>query len=159
MRNLILLMLGCIAPLGCLGQGVASFGAQDTQALHQVAEKWQRSWNSHDMEAFATLFTDDVQFVTKSGTWFQGKQATMNHHKQNHATVFKDSTWTTDNVAIKYVRPDVALIHIGWGLSGDSHHDGTPSNPRHGISTWVVEKRKGQWLLLAVPNVNIETPR
>ena len=159
MHNLILLMLACIAPLNCLGQGVASFGAQDTQALHQVAEKWQRSWNSHDMEAFATLFTDDVQFVTKSGTWFQGKQATMNHHKQNHATVFKDSTWTTDNVAIKYVKPDVALIHIGWGLSGDSHHDGTPSNPRHGISTWVVEKRQGQWLLLAVHNVNIETPR
>jgi len=159
MRNLILLLLACIAPFSSFGQGVASFGAQDMQALHQVAEKWEQSWNRHDMEAFATLFADDVQFVTKSGTWFQGKQATMNHHKQNHATVFKNSTWTTDNVAIKYVKPDVALIHIGWGLSGDSHHDGTPSSPRHGISTWVVEKRQGQWLLLAVHNVNIETPR
>ena len=60
---------------------------------------------------------------------------------------------------IKYVKADVAIIHIGWGLSGDSHHDGTASEPRHGMSTWVLAKRGGQWLLIAVQNVNIEPPK
>ena len=60
---------------------------------------------------------------------------------------------------IKYVKRDLAIIHIGWGLSGDSHHDGTSSDPRHGMSTWILTKQNEQWLLLGVQNVNIEAPR
>jgi len=159
MRLFILLTLACVPSLGCYSQATEKYRADDVQALNNVAQEWERSWNSHDMNALATLFANDVDFVTKSGTWFKGKEATMNHHKQNHATIFKNSTWTKDNVEIKYVKPDLAIIHIGWGMSGDSHHDGTPSSPRHGLSTWVLKKRDAQWLLLAVHNANIETPR
>jgi uncharacterized protein (TIGR02246 family) len=111
------------------------------------------------MDSMATLFATDVDFVTKSGTWFKGKEGTVNHHKKNHATIFKTSTWTADSVAIKYVKPDLAIIHVGWGISGDTHHDGTPSDPRHGISTWILTKQDAHWLLLGVHNVNIESPR
>lgn len=83
----------------------------------------------------------------------------MAHHRKNHASIFKTSVWATDSVAIKYARPDLAIIHIGWGISGDAHHDGTLNDPRHGMSTWVLTKQKDQWLLLAVQNVNIEAPR
>jgi hypothetical protein len=58
-------------------------------------------------------------------------------------------------VNIKYVKSDLAIIHVGWGITGDLDADGTPRKPRHGIFTWVVIKTKGQWLLLAVSNVNI----
>lgn len=137
----------------------AEYDANDSRALSAVAEHWQSAWNSHDMDSFAKLFADDVEFVTKSGTWFHGKQATMEHHRKNHASIFKDSTWSADQVVVTYVKPEVAIIHVGWGMSGDSHHDGTDSAPRHGISTWVLVKRGGQWLLLAVQNANIETPK
>jgi uncharacterized protein (TIGR02246 family) len=149
----------CATLLGASFAHAATYDAADTRALNTVAEHWREYWNSHDMDKFAGLFADDVDFVTKSGTWFQGKQATMEHHRKNHSSIFKDSTWSTDQVVIKYVNPDVAIIHIGWGLSGDSHHDGTTSAPRHGMSTWVLTKRNGAWLLLAVQNVNIEPPQ
>ena len=159
MRSLILFFLVYTASLNCYCQPPTKYDTKEMHALNEVAEKWQRYWNSHDMVSFATLFAPNVDFVTKSGTWFKGKEETMNHHKKNHASIFKNSIWSTDSVVIKYVKPDLAIIHIGWGMSDDTHHDGTPSEPRHGISTWVVIKQTSRWLLLAVQNVNIETPR
>ena len=159
MRFSVLFIAVCIASLSCYCQTVKKYDTKDFYALKEVSEKWERYWNNHDMVSFGALFAIDVDFVTKSGTWFKGKDETINHHKKNHATIFKTSTWTTDSVIIKYVRPDLAIIHIGWGISGDTHHDGAPSDPRHGISTWVVTKQNNQWLLLAVQNANIETPR
>jgi uncharacterized protein (TIGR02246 family) len=141
------------------GQTKNVYDAINTRQLNDVAQKWERYWNTHNTDSLQTLFAPNIDFVTKSGTWFQGKAPTTNHHKKNHETIFKTSTWFTDSVAIKYVKPDVAIIHIGWGLSGDSHHDGSPSDPRHGISTWVLVRENKQWLLLAVQNGNIETPK
>jgi len=158
MRSLILFCFYA-ASLICYCQPPTKYDVKETRALNELAEKWQQYWNSHDMDSFATLFAADVDFVTKSGTWFRGKEETMNHHKKNHASIFKTSVWATDSVVIKYVKPDLAIIHIGWGLSNDTHHDGTPSEPRHGMSTWVVVKQTNRWLLLAVQNVNIEPPR
>jgi uncharacterized protein (TIGR02246 family) len=159
LRALIFLGLCCLSAHGYCDAGSNTFTPEDAQALRHVAEEWQRCWNSHDMDAFAALFADDVDFVTKSGTWFKGKAATMKHHRQNHATIFKYSVWSTDSVDMRYVAPDVAIIHFGWGLSDDTHHDGTYSAPRHGISTWVLAKRRAQWQLIAVHNVNIEKPQ
>ncbi len=159
MRLSIFLILACIASLSSYCQTPNKYDVKNIQALNEIAKKWERYWNSHNMDSMATLFATDVDFVTKSGTWIKGKEETVKHHKKNQATIFKASTWTTDSVVIKYVRPDLAIIHIGWGLMGDTHHDGTPSDPRHGISTWVLTKQNNQWLLLAVHNVNIEAPR
>jgi uncharacterized protein (TIGR02246 family) len=39
------------------------------RALNALAEHWQSAWNKHDMDLFAKPFDDDVEFVTKSGTW------------------------------------------------------------------------------------------
>ena len=159
MRSTILFMFICAISLGGNCQTVQIYDNKDMRALNGVAEKWEQSWNHHNMDSLASLFSPNIDFVTKSGTWIKGKEATVDHHKKNHATIFKTSVWTTDSVAIKYVRADLAIIHIGWGLSGDFYHDGTPSKPRHGISTWVLTKQNDDWLLLAVQNVNIEPLR
>ena len=160
MRVQMLIVVACLAFAAPAGAAASpEYDAADTRALNAVAEHWREYWNAHDMEKFAALFADDVDFVTKSGSWFRGKELTMEHHRKNHAGIFKDSTWTIDQVVIKYVQAGVAIIHVGWGLSGDSHHDGTASAPRHGMSTWVLVKRADKWLLLAVQNVNIEPPK
>jgi uncharacterized protein (TIGR02246 family) len=159
LRTLVFLGLCCISAQQPCDAATGTFSAEDTQALRHVAEEWQRCWNAHDMDAFAVLFADDVDFVTKSGAWIKGKAATMKHQQQNHATIFKQSVWSTDSIDTRYVAPRIAIIHLGWGLSNDTHHDGTQSAPRHGISTWVLAKHRGQWQLIAVHNVNIESPQ
>lgn len=154
MRTLYLLFIGCLVVFNGFSQS-NTYNGGDLKALNALAEKWKNYWNNHDMDSMGTLLRNDVDFVTVGGRWLKGKTEAVNHHKERHQVVFKTSMWQTDSIAIKYVKPDLAIMHIGWGLSGDVDPDGTPRKPRHGIFTWVVIKENNQWLLLTVHNVNI----
>ena len=56
---------------------------------------------------------------------------------------------------IRFLAPDVALIHQTWSMAGDKNPDGTPRPPRDGIFTQVFVKRDGKWLITASQNTNI----
>ncbi len=156
----ILLLLTCVSLVASVcGQAGNAYNTNDLTRLNALASRWERYWNKHNMDSMATMLKPDVDFVNVAGIWLKGRPATVADHKQKHeGVIFKNSTWSTDSVAIKYVKPDLAIVHIGWGLKDDYDADGTPRKPRHGIFTWVVVKEKEEWLLLAGHNVNIREP-
>ena len=154
MRWVLALLIVTLFSLDVFSQSIKTYSAKDLAALRQISSNWERYWNNHDMDSMGTLLSKNVDFVTVSGTWLRGKEEALKVHKMNHATIFKTSTWATDSVSIKFLKPDLALLHISWGMSGDFDPDGTPRMPRHGIFSWLVAKTKNQWLLLSVHNVN-----
>jgi len=155
MRILCLLItLGALSFSGFC-QESQRYPPKDMAALQALPATFERCWNDHNMDSMGTMLTEDVDFINVAGTWLKGKTATVYDHKDSHSMMFKNSVFTNDSVNIKYVKSDLAIIHVGWGITGDLDADGTPRKPRHGIFTWVVIKTKGQWLLLAVSNVNI----
>ena len=159
LHHLLLLLAVNIASLDGFCQEVKTYDSNDLVALTKLPVKWERFWNRHDMDSMGTMLRNDVDFVNVAGLWIKGKEATVRDHKQKHqGIVFKNSIWLTDSVAIRYVKPDLAILHIGWGVKGDNDSDGTPRAPRHGIFTWFVQKENGVWLLLAGHNVNIREP-
>ena len=159
MQSLAFFIAFATTAFNCFAQQVNPYGTADLAALNSLPLKWQQDWNRHDMDAMGSMLRSDVDFVNVAGVWMKGKQATVTDHKKKHqGIVFKNSVWTTDSVAIKYIHSDLAILHIGWGVKGDNDPDGTPRPPRHGIFTWLVSKQKGQWQLLAVHNVNIREP-
>lgn len=130
----------------------------DLEAMKQIERGWHEAWNRHDMKALAALVAEDVDFITIAGTLLKGRNAFEGHHTSVHAMQFKESLWTTTDVQVKFLKPDIALVHVNWGIRGDKDPDGTPRQPRQGIFTWVVEKRKGRWLIIAAQNTNIREP-
>jgi uncharacterized protein (TIGR02246 family) len=68
---------------------------------------------------------------------------------------FKESVWETTDVQVQFLKPDIALVHVRWGMSGDKDPDGTPRQPRRGIFTRVFIKEGGRWLIKASQNTNI----
>lgn len=71
--------------------------------------------------------------------------------------MFKDSIWKTANTQIRFLKPDVAIVHVNWGITGDRNADGTPRKAsRDGIFTQVIVKQNGQWQIRASQNTNIE---
>ena len=131
------------------------YNSIDLIKLNDLAIKWQHYWNIHDMDSMGTLLQEDVDFVNVAGVWLKGKTATIIDHKQKHlGIVLKNSVWTTDSVAIKYIKPDLALLHLSWGLSGDNDPDGTPRKPRHGIFTWLVNQNDNEWKIITAQNTN-----
>ena len=135
------------------------YQAKDLNALKSLPLKWEKYWNNHNIDSLGTMLKEDVDFVNLAGIWLKGKEATVKLLRQVHQTTFKSSIWTTDSMEIRYVKPDLAILHIGWGISGDVDPDGSSRKPIHGIFTWVVIKEKGQWQLLTIDNVSIrESP-
>ena len=155
---IFLVILACLSSLAGHCQTPKKYAGDDLRALNQVATKWGHYWNTHNMDSMGTLLRPDVDFITVGGTWLKGRAEAAANHKEKHATIFKTSIWTTNKVDIKYMKSDLAIIHLQWGITGDFDPNGTPRVPRQGIFTWVVTKEKAQWLLLAVHNVNIREP-
>ena len=133
--------------------------AKDQEAIKSLALRWQDSWNRQDMKALAALLAEDVDFITEGGNWRKNRKEFEEYRaNKRHLMQYKESVWTTKNTEVKFIRPDVALAHVEWGIKGDKDPDGTPRQPRQGISTWVVEKRKGTWLIIAMQNTNLREP-
>jgi uncharacterized protein (TIGR02246 family) len=133
----------------------AQQSASDIEAIRQVENRWQSAWNTHDMKSLASLVAENVDFVTVTGTWLKGREAFEEHHTARHAMQFKQSVWGTTDVQVQFLKPDVALVHVSWGMSGDKEPDGTPRQPRHGIFTQVLIYDRGKWLIRASQNTNI----
>ncbi len=127
----------------------------DLEAVKQIERGWQEAWNRHDMKALAVLVAEDVDFITVSGIWLKGRKSFEEHHARVHVMQFKESVWTTTDVQVKFLKPDIALVHVSWGLRGDKDPDGTPRQPRRGIFTRVVTKHGGKWLIQASQNTDI----
>jgi len=156
MRFICSLMVLVIISTRSFGQDDMIYNTKDLDDLKSLPDKWEKYWNKHNMDSLSTMLTEDVDFVNLAGVWLKGKTASIKLLRLVHQTTFKSSVWTTDSIKIRYVKPDLAILHIGWGLSGDVDPDGTNRKPKHGIFTWVVIKEKEQWKLLEMDNVNIK---
>ena len=159
MRHILLTIFLFLFSHTVFCQNSKTYEEADLKSLNNLVSRWERYWNSHNMDSMGTLLRDDVDFVNVAGQWLKGKRETIAVHKERHLVVFKTSIWKTDSASIKYVKADLAIIHMGWGITGDVDPDGKPRTPRHGIFTWVVTKENNQWLILAVHNVNIRETR
>src|SRR5450432_2140788 len=74
MRSSILLILICTVSFGCYCQAVKKYDIKDMHALNEVADKWERYWNIHNIDSLATLFASDIDFVTKAEPGLKAKK-------------------------------------------------------------------------------------
>jgi hypothetical protein len=79
-----------------------------------------------------------------NGTWFRGRAAFEELMRRAHVMQFKESTRTTLATKVKFLTPDIAVVHSNWRISGDRNADGALlPKPREGIMTRVVVRRNG----------------
>ena len=68
---------------------------------------------------------------------------------------FKDSTNTSLQTTVRFLRPDMAVVHWSWKIEGGRNMDGTlRQEPRYGMMTMVAEKRNGTWLVVVAQNTS-----
>ena len=124
-----------------------------------VAGAWARAWNAHDMHAAARLVAPDVDFVTVAGLWLRGKDEFLRHHQDIHRSHLRTSTWTTQGYDTRWLREDLALVHVEWTITGERDVDGTPRQPRSGVFTWILDCGDGVPLIAAAHNTNLGNVR
>ena len=152
--TLLITLTWCAAPAAGQTQG----NGEDLEAIKGLSLKWQDAWNRHDMRALAALVAEDVDLITVAGTRLRSRKEFEDDHAKSHRTVLRDSVLTVDQAEVKFVRPDVAVAHIEWGITGVKGPGGEARPPQRGVLTWVLEKRKGAWLIIASQATTIREP-
>jgi uncharacterized protein (TIGR02246 family) len=155
MNTLSRLILAGAVAASVISPIAAASPEDDEQAIRQVEARWQDAWNRHDMDALAGLFTDDAAFVQVNGRRWNGPAEIKKNHAAVHTMMFKESVWSNHDTDVRFLTPDVAVVHQTWGMIGDRNPDGSPRPPRDGIFTQVFVKRDGKWLITAAQNTNI----
>ena len=137
----------------CIALPIHAQSEADEAKIRAIAAQWERAWNTHDIKALAALFTDDADFVNVGARHWKGRQAIESEHTAR-LSQFMESAWTTNDVKIQFLKPDIALVHVAWGIKGDKDPDGMPRQPREGVFTWVAVKEAQAWHLRAAQNTN-----
>jgi uncharacterized protein (TIGR02246 family) len=159
MKGVLIFVLISICA-SALGRAQDRDNATDRAAIEALGKRWQETWNRHDMAALSMLLAEDVDFVTVGGPkgWLKGRAQLLDDHAAKHKTRFKDSVWTTKEMHIRFLRPDVAVARVLWSTTGDRVPHIKHGEKREGMFMWVVEKRAGQWLVIASQNTESMPP-
>jgi len=131
------------------GREVASTSPEDA-AIQEKLRQMHDGWRARDAELFASPFAVDADYVVVNGMRLSGRQAIEQGHRRLFARIAERDSETAeafrDEVTIRYLRPDVALVHkVGYG---------TVPN----IATLVLTKNAQGWEIAALQRTAIEEP-
>ncbi len=130
----------------------------DDQAVRAVGSQLIEIWNTHDMKAFAQLFRDDAEFVNVCGMWWTGRERIRSEHEATHATVFRHSRLSVKKMQVRFLRPDVASLHLLWHLTGLALPNGEALPDREGVLVSVLVKDAVVWRIAVGQNTDIAPP-
>ena len=125
----------------------------DEVEIRSVAIRQGELWNRRDAKAYASLFTEDCDVINVVGWWWKGRDEVERKLTEAFRFVFRESRLTITDVEARFLRPDVAVAHARWTMTGARTPPGIPE-PREGIQTLVFTKHSGRWLMAAFQNTN-----
>jgi uncharacterized protein (TIGR02246 family) len=126
----------------------------DEAAVRHVPQAFADAWATHDGHQLGMIMSNDVDFVNVGGDWLHGRADFETYHSRLLSGRFKESNLMPRDTVVRFLRPDLALLHWSWEIAGDRNEDLSLRKPRMGIFTMVVEKRSGKWLVVAAQNTN-----
>ncbi len=127
---------------------LTNVSTSDEAAVREIVEQVRDGWNAGDGDAFAAPFADDADYVIINGVYIKGQPIIASGHQQIFDTVYKNSHSTATIKSVRFLRDDVALVHVQWHLIfQQGEHRST--------STMVMTKEDGQWRIAAFQNTSL----
>lgn len=124
----------------------------------ELAEEFQKAWNSHERDALAALFCADATFVNRFGHYVRGVEEIVSLHAPIHETIYSDSTMQNEVISTIALGDDAAVVHC-WSRPtvGKAHQAGP-----HAVDTVILAVLRLQadgWRIQALENVTLTNPR
>jgi len=126
----------------------------DEAAVANLPKAFADAMTKHDGHELAKIMASDVDFVTVGAMWLHGRSDFEKYHVRLLSGRFLELTMTPLQIRVRFLHPDIAVVHWSWRCTGDKNIDGTKRQPRYGMMTMVAEKRNGAWLVVAAQNDN-----
>ncbi len=124
--------------------------AADEAALRANVKQLETGWNSKSGEAFAKPFTEDADYVVINGMYFKGRAVIGKMHQQIFDTIFKETKISLNVTQIRFLRPEVAVVHVDGRLEGPAK-----DLPQDAKITFVMTKEKDGWVIAAFQNTAV----
>lgn len=125
---------------------------KDEASLRQIVQQLQDGWNAHDGKAFAAPFAADADYVIVNGMKIKGREAIEKGHAAIFANIYKDSHNIGTVQSIRFLRPDVAIVHVEWKLE---FRVGSETKKARAMNTIIMTKEGGKWSIAAFHNTPI----
>ena len=128
--------------------------ATDEAAIRALLQRCIEGWNKGSSEAFVAQFAEDSDFVTVNGVHLKGREQNAAHHQQIFDTFFKGTRLWAQVKSVRFLRPDVALMHTAGTILRPGESDASPEPAS--IQTLTVSKKGNEWLIDAFHNAPIQ---
>ena len=141
------------------GQSAAS-DAEAQAAAEATVRSFMDSWNRADGAAYGENYWPDAELVDPSGEIVDGRAAIAQEHVDLWAGIFKGSRMSATVRRVRRLDPNHIIVDFNTELSGIRQIPSGSQNQSsdNGIRTHlkhILEKRNGQWRVLAAQNTFI----
>lgn len=124
----------------------------DDAAVRENVRQMEAGWNAKSGALFAKPFADDADYVVINGLHIRGREAIDKGHQRIFDTVYKDSTLALAVKQVRFLRPDVALVHV---TARNTVRGAEGAREAEAIITLVMVKDGGAWKITAFQNTQV----
>lgn len=128
--------------------------AADDAAIRENVRQLEAGWNAKSGALFAKPFAEDADYVVINGLHLRGREAIDKSHQHIFETFMKETTVSLTVKQTRYVRSDVAVVHVGARLKSSPASAGG-AREGEGAITLVMSKEKGGWQIVAFQNTSV----
>jgi uncharacterized protein (TIGR02246 family) len=97
-------------------------------------------------------FTENCDYVNIAGVHWKGVQEIVQRHAELFQNGLKTAVQTLTGAEVRFSTPDVALVHATWDVTGSSRPTGKAVPVLKEITTMVMAKTNGKWLITSFQN-------
>jgi uncharacterized protein (TIGR02246 family) len=126
--------------------------AADEEAIRKLVLRMEEGWNRGSGRIFAEGFADDADYVVVNGMRLKGRAAIDAGHQRIFDTIYKESRITSVIQSVRFLRGDVAVIHVQWRLT---RRENEVMRDGNAMSSMVITKDGGRWAVAAFHNTPI----
>ena len=124
----------------------------DEAAIRENVKMIETGWNTKSGALFATPFAEDADYVVINGAYIKGREVIAKAHQQIFDTIYKDTTVVLTVKQIRFLRPEVAVVHVNGQRNGPAK-----DFKQEALLTLVMTKEKQGWTIAAFQNTGVAT--
>jgi uncharacterized protein (TIGR02246 family) len=163
-RNRSLLLIVFFSLLAAAAPSFADDVSSDAKAAAQaMVERFADSWNRADGKAYGENYWPEAELVNPSGAIVDGQAAIVQEHVDLWSGIFKGSHAVGRVRKIRMLGPNSMMVDFDVEVSNVGHLP--PGSPMYSDGILrnhlkhILEKRIGQWKVIAAQNTFIAPPR
>ncbi|MCB2111543.1 MAG: SgcJ/EcaC family oxidoreductase [Defluviimonas sp.] len=110
---------------------------------------FSNAWSTHDAREIASLFAEDADLMSLTGTWAEGRKAIGETFAAELAGTFARAKLVTGRTKLRSLGPDTVVVLQRYVLSGLLHADGADAGRIGTILAAVLSRGPEGWRIVS----------